>query len=90
MGLGVCCAFREESQTKNSGSCRVKQERSWGRNKVKGTVGCECGNQKTTGEKHLGGEGHKGKEQSSWNEELKEMGKLNPSVKEDPSHHGHS
>lgn len=30
----------------------------------------------------MGGERHKGKEQSSWNEELKEMGKLNPSVKE--------
>lgn len=46
LGLGVCCAFGEESQTKTSGSCWVKQERSWGRNKLKGAAGCECGNQK--------------------------------------------
>ncbi|RLV99881.1 hypothetical protein DV515_00009382 [Chloebia gouldiae] len=41
LGLGVCCAFREESQTKNSGSCWLKQERSWCRNKLKGTVKLE-------------------------------------------------
>lgn len=51
----VCCAFREESQTKNSGSCWVKQERSWSRNSLKGGAGCECGNQKIVGGKHLGG-----------------------------------
>lgn len=83
----MCCAFREESQTKTSGSCWVKQERSWGRNKWKGAAGCECGNQKIAGGKHLEGmkrrgEGHKGNEQSTWNEELKEMGKLDPSVKQ--------
>lgn len=33
-GMMVCCAFREESQTKNSGSCWVKQERSWSRNSL--------------------------------------------------------
>lgn len=54
MGLGVCWAFREESQNKNSGSCWVKQERSWGRNKLKGAAGCEGGNQKIVGGKAPG------------------------------------
>lgn len=54
VGTGCVLCFQGGITDQKLWELLVKQERSWGRIKLEGEAGCECGNQKTVGGKAPG------------------------------------